>query len=80
MLNFCKVANSFIKRTFYSFFFFSSFDKNQLANIHWYRWNKRLKISKLIKCKGKTLKAGEVIAPQSGKIVVHELAPPYKPL
>ena len=33
-----------------------------------YRWKDRLKICKLIKCKGKTLKAGEDIAPERGKL------------
>lgn len=46
---------------------FSSFDKDQIVNIHWHCWKERLNKWKLAKFKGDMLKAREDIAPQSRK-------------
>ena len=43
----------------FSLFFLSSFDKDQLANIHSHSWKERFKIRKLENFKGYTLKANE---------------------
>ena len=50
-----------------TFFFFSSFDNDQLANIHWRCRIERLKIRKHTKFKCDTLKASKDIAPQGTK-------------
>ena len=49
--------------------FFSSFDEDQLANIHWYRWNERLKITERTTFKADTSKASEEIFPRSREIL-----------
>ena len=48
-----------VPRLFSLFFFLSSFDKDQLANIHSHSWKERFKIRKLENFKGYTLKANE---------------------
>ena len=51
--------------------YFSSFDKDQIANIHWYCSKEVLKICKLAKFKSDTLKASGDIAPQSRKAKIY---------
>ena len=50
---------------FFSFFFFSSFGKDPLANIRKHCWKRCLKIWKLSWFKGETCKASGDITPQS---------------
>ena len=66
---------------------FSTFDKDQLANIHRHYWKERLKISKLAKDESNMLKASEDIALQKLRhftavrmVGAQTCLPPYKRL
>ena len=68
-------------------FFFSTFDKDQLANIHRHCWKERVKISKLAKFESDISEASKDIALESREILqtflwwgVQTCLPPYRRL
>ena len=72
---------------FVCLFFFSTFDKDQLANIHRHCWKERVKISKLAKFESDISEASKDIALESREILqtflwwgVQTCLPPYRRL